>query len=463
VDTQHRRLKIAGFSCLLAAVPLLVWPGERLYTPTFVAASAPREVAALAGLWVTGALLVSLGFILLLAGLQGAPLLTSARARRGLWTKLGGALLLVYCFAYVGLGDAGLYEAYGIADWMMGVGMVLFLLAVRGGLGLLRTGWKYDAVPADVLLANDPRPPVLYLRSFVDDGRILPAARGRFASWMETARTFLPPFSYAFVSFEQELARGLQRVGPVVAIGRPGERLPELGASRLYVGDDEWQDRVSALMSQAALVVLQAGDTPSLWWEVEQAMARVPRRRLVIVCSPGPAATGPFLARFASQYGAPADATVEEAEPLGALAPLARALGYKAMSTGDSAGWVLYFDRHDRPCQIGIHPLMTLSGLFLGATSQFHASVNALMRHLQRALDLPPAPTSQTTAVLLALFGGLIGLHHFYLGDRRRGWRSAALCWLVFPAVGGWRDAVRMALMARREFGRTYAPAARHN
>ena len=37
---------------------------------------------------------------------------------------------------------------------------------------------------------------------------------------------------------EQELAVLMGRLGPVVAIGKPGERLPELGAARLYVADD---------------------------------------------------------------------------------------------------------------------------------------------------------------------------------------------------------------------------------
>ena len=43
---------------------------------------------------------------------------------------------------------------------------------------------------------------------------------------------------------EQELADILEHVGPVVAVGKPGEPLPELGAARLYVSHDEWQGKV---------------------------------------------------------------------------------------------------------------------------------------------------------------------------------------------------------------------------
>ena len=59
----------------------------------------------------------------------------------------------------------------------------------------------------------------------------------------------------------------MARVGPVIAIGKPGERLPQLGAARLYVDDDHWRDTIDDLMAESALVVVRAGDTPNLWWE----------------------------------------------------------------------------------------------------------------------------------------------------------------------------------------------------
>lgn len=68
---------------------------------------------------------------------------------------------------------------------------------------------------------------------------------------------------------EEQLAEVMDQVGPFLAVGKPGESLPEVGAARIYVGDDEWQHRVSELMSQARLVVLRAGETANLWWEVK--------------------------------------------------------------------------------------------------------------------------------------------------------------------------------------------------
>ena len=75
----------------------------------------------------------------------------------------------------------------------------------------------------------------------------------------------------------------MARVGPVVAIGKPGERLPQLGAARLYVDDDHWQETIDALMTRSALVVVRAGNTPNLWWEIERAMTNQRPDRVVIV------------------------------------------------------------------------------------------------------------------------------------------------------------------------------------
>lgn len=75
----------------------------------------------------------------------------------------------------------------------------------------------------------------------------------------------------------------MKEVGPFVAIGRPGEPLPELGAARVYVGDTEWQDRVRQLMSSAQLVVLRGGGTAGLQWEVQNVFANVSPERIVFL------------------------------------------------------------------------------------------------------------------------------------------------------------------------------------
>jgi hypothetical protein len=47
---------------------------------------------------------------------------------------------------------------------------------------------------------------------------------------------------------EEQLAMVMNEIGPFIAIGRPGEQWPELGAARMYVGDDEWQATINNLI-----------------------------------------------------------------------------------------------------------------------------------------------------------------------------------------------------------------------
>ena len=107
---------------------------------------------------------------------------------------------------------------------------------------------------------NDERPPVLYLRSFAADGRqlhgdphIRRAARLTDATW----------------SIEEVLSRHIVNLGSMVAIGRPSEPSAELGAGRVYVTHEAWQDVVADLMAGASAIVLRPGNSTGLKWEVE--------------------------------------------------------------------------------------------------------------------------------------------------------------------------------------------------
>jgi hypothetical protein len=111
--------------------------------------------------------------------------------------------------------------------------------------------------------ARTPAAPVLYLRSFTDDGR---AAR-----------------RHGVLTEEEQLAKALAWMGPLLAVGRPGETLPHVGAQRIYLKDEEWQQRVAQLMAQARLVVLRTGSTAGFHWEVEHALSALTPERLLLV------------------------------------------------------------------------------------------------------------------------------------------------------------------------------------
>ena len=58
---------------------------------------------------------------------------------------------------------------------------------------------------------------------------------------------------------------------------------------------------------------------------------------------------------------------------------------------------------------------------------------------------------SRTTAALLALFLGGIGIHRFYIGDGRA-WLYLVFFWTLVPAIIGLVDAIKFFMMSDAEF-----------
>lgn len=160
-------------------------------------------------------------------------------------------------------------ESQAVQEWAQMSMWILYPIAAW----LMTRSRKLDAPTVDELLARDARPPVLYLRSFSDDRR---DARGR------TLKTIFDPTD-GYQSREEAMIEWAKAIGPVIAIGRPGENLPELGAARMYVSNDQWQERVSQLLDEAGFVVLRAASSPGLRWELNQVVRRRDLRSLLIL------------------------------------------------------------------------------------------------------------------------------------------------------------------------------------
>src|SRR5215218_9827094 len=117
---------------------------------------------------------------------------------------------------------------------------------------------------AEMVMKNDTRPPVLYLRSFKDDEKIARAI--------------------AFYSVEQEMKVALFEIGPFIAMAEPDKPRPvDPGAARLRLPQDAWQQKVGEAMSRAALVIMRIGETDGFWWELQEAPKRVKPERLVLL------------------------------------------------------------------------------------------------------------------------------------------------------------------------------------
>ena len=122
-------------------------------------------------------------------------------------------------------------------------------------------------------------------------------------------------------------------------------------------------------------------------------------------------------------------------------------------------GKIIYFDESLRPREEPIRPTLSWMGLALGLMRPYRDSIRATTQHIFSSLELPwVTRKSQTTAVLVAMFGGMFGLHHFYLRDRRRGFKYLAVFWTVIPMFIGWYDMVNLARLEPHEFDAKYPP-----
>jgi hypothetical protein len=84
------------------------------------------------------------------------------------------------------------------------------------------------------LLAADDRAPVIYLPGFQDEVRERRVDELLAVLWQRPVATEVS----AWGPREQiVIAEVMQRIGPYIALGRPGEKLPEVGAAKLYVAD----------------------------------------------------------------------------------------------------------------------------------------------------------------------------------------------------------------------------------
>ena len=145
---------------------------------------------------------------------------------------------------------------------------------ICGGAFLFWRGRQHRSkLSAETILA-DSKPDVLYLRAFETDSSVF-----KYVGWA----FLLPRLISGIVTEEEQLRDVLQPFGDLVAIGRPGEKLPTPGAARLYVSDAQWQSVVSEQMRSSALVVIRAGHSTGLLWELKQAFAMLDPTKLLIL------------------------------------------------------------------------------------------------------------------------------------------------------------------------------------
>ncbi|MFE9747780.1 hypothetical protein ACFYOT_22985 [Saccharothrix saharensis] len=194
--------------------------------------------------------------------------------------------------------------------------LIKIATAVVGGvvfeLGHLSAVWgkRFRTRPVDSFDTLPGTRYVLYLRSFHTDTALAtpPDLPGNPMGSLLSRRG---------LTREEHLIRYFGGYGTVVAIGRPGERAPQLGAQRGYVTDSDWQTTVTKLIRDAHLVVLSATPTPGTVWEFVESLRTIESpQRLVLLLPDNPADYNAFRTAVTDEYTTRAKPTDPPLPPL---------------------------------------------------------------------------------------------------------------------------------------------------
>lgn len=164
---------------------------------------------------------------------------------------------------------------YIIAFW--GILLLAVFLMTQAAMALKRRARKLTRESFEETVRSDPRPPILFLRSFLDDQVTLPRPPLYVTYWLAepTPRRL-----------DHALVERFSTLAPFVAIGKPGEEDLPFGAARFYVPDDEWESKVKEFAASAHSIVVIADESPGVKWEVERMLEEPFVRKSFFLASP---------------------------------------------------------------------------------------------------------------------------------------------------------------------------------
>ncbi|HJP95745.1 MAG TPA: hypothetical protein VJ843_00040 [Candidatus Saccharimonadales bacterium] len=171
----------------------------------------------------------------------------------------------------------------GIWNSLLGGGLVLggILLPLKSiedlslsilGYFVLIKARRYLQADIQSLLTLDKRRVILLLRAFDDD---IPLPLSSF---------FLFPIKWVIdFSLEARLLNHFSYFGPFITVGSPKDPLPLPGAARAFLSDSDWPSQVIRWISEAALIIMYAGKTPWVSWELAKVIEAERVRNLIMI------------------------------------------------------------------------------------------------------------------------------------------------------------------------------------
>jgi hypothetical protein len=251
-----------------------------------------------------------------------APLTLSANA------KLRSVGLVLYATGFVGLlfGAARIILPFPGPYWTSTSYGIVFGVATalcECGLALIRRQVFPDA---GLATETDTRRPILYLRSFSRESRkeailqtlrryiesyriavmlaksvfeerrhpgamkcAMKRALGRRAIFgrLTLANLLQTVGSHRGGLYDEQLviANIMNRIGPYIAVARPTESANwrDVGAARLAVPDDKWEFVVKELVADSAIIVIEAGSSGGLLWEVQEVVRSAEPTKVLLI------------------------------------------------------------------------------------------------------------------------------------------------------------------------------------
>lgn len=224
-----------------------------------------------------------------LAFLAGLP--SSLWHAREMLTPAFWAFLLARPLVYAGV--LLLLDRIDIG-FNIGVTIVLGMGAIVGGHVLFyyakRMAASYIWNPSQ---QSDPRPPILFLRSFEDD-----QLRFKRPGWDLVGHWF-DLWSFRR-NADEAMIDEIAQYGPVVALGMPGETRIPFGALRYYSKHEDWQRIVTDTAKRAQAIVIGAGSTPGVMWEYELLAREQLLDRTLLLFPPAAADSGAGISALAA-------------------------------------------------------------------------------------------------------------------------------------------------------------------
>lgn len=129
----------------------------------------------------------------------------------------------------------------------------------------------------------------VYLRAFETTGKL------RVPLFIRLRRASLEAMRGVTDDLESFVSAAVRSVGPLIALGRPGEGI---GANRIETAEGAWQNDVDLLVRRSRGVLLVPSDRPGTLWEIQQLAAQGLLSKVIFVMPPRTAGDYDSAARW---------------------------------------------------------------------------------------------------------------------------------------------------------------------